>query len=283
MHWAERLPWPGLERRETFHANGQRDIVLPDRVNIVITVGDGNDWVPPGENFESRWGPTFFSGSSGRACEWRPSGLSPVIAQPATDSPLRLLSSQSESMTVLVRGLVRDSTASGTALEFHTQEETVDLGSSTTEVTSTSFVEILAIEKPHSTTAELRVFDNVNGNVIARIKPWDTTAQFKKISTPLVVPAGTALPIRYYAYPQMLTSIDQSVETAIPNDFLVWRAAGDLHFIENMPDAAQLSWAKAEEVLTNAINARRSFGQRDATAVPDGDYLNWGDWDLPIY
>jgi hypothetical protein len=285
IHWAERLPWPGLERIETFFANGRRDVVLPDRVNIIITVGDAanNSWVEPGENFEARWDPLFFAGTAGRPCEWRPSGVTPVITQPQTESPLRLLSSQSEALSVLVRGLVRDSAASGTALEFHQEEEVVSLGSSTTEVTSTSFVEILAVEKPHNTVSSLSVFDNVTGAIIGRISPWETVSRYKKLSTPLIVPAGHPLQVRFYAYPPNLTSIDQTVEASVPDDFLVWRTAGDLYMIENMPDAAQLAWAKAEEVLTNSINARRSFGQRDATAMPDSNYLDWSDYDLPIY
>jgi hypothetical protein len=179
-------------------------------------------------------------------------------------------------MTVLVRGLVFDTGASGTPLALHEQQETVNYGSSTTEVTSTAWREILSIEKPHDTTAELKVYDDVTGAIVARLKPWESTSRYQTIQTPHVVPAGTSLRVTYYTYPAQLVDENQTIETSVPDEFLTWRASGDLQYLQNQPEAAQLAWSKAEEVLVNAINAARTHGERDSTIRPDTTFLNWG-------
>ncbi len=281
QYWAFRLPWEGLKRTEDFVAPGGRFMHFPDRVSEVIKLGDIDNarHVPAGAHWENRAPDVFYQGTSGTIKEWRPAGSSPVAAQPATDTTLNIRTTASEAVRVLVRGLVFDSTASGTALELRMAEETLNMGGSGFTATSNTFREVFALEKTRDSTSDLIVQNPLNSQTIGHIPTWDTRNEFKKIEF-LFPPSGvTPVKVTYFTKPEPLGAEDQTIDPALPTDFLVWRSTGDLHWIKNEREPAQVAWAKAEEILQNRINAERTFGDANMQAIPTSDHLDFSDWD----
>lgn len=281
-YWAERLPWRGLIRDESFIASGEQRIILPPRVAFVISVGDvtRQRHIQPGGALEVNYETDWYGKDGGDPVEWQDAGYQPVVSQPSTESALRLAASQSESFSVLVRGLVQDAGASGTALHRYVVEEVVPIADETDTDTNNSYVEVLAVEKPPNTTASLTIKEAEAGTTLARIEPWEETARYRAIETVFKMSAGEEIRVRYYGRPQRINTQTQPVELAIPRDFLVWRVAGDIHWIRNEAQAAQLAWGKAEEILNNRINALRAHGRRGATLIPGENGIIWGDMDL---
>jgi hypothetical protein len=250
-YWAERMPWPGLKRTEDFPAPGVRDIVFP------------------------RLGPAYFEDGAAGACEWRNRGLQPVVSQPATDTKMEFQTTVSETQSVILRGLIFDSTASGTALELYEAEETVSVSDDTTWTESAnSYREILAIEKPFNTTAGLVARDQQDTTIRARIAPWEDTAAYVKIETDFPVGVGTQLRVTYFTKPDQITSINDAANPAVPDQFLLWRAVGDIHWIQNQESAARVAWGKADELLQDRILAQKTTGGLEAT-TPSLDGLDW--------
>jgi hypothetical protein len=276
-YWAERMPWPGLKRTEDFPAPGVRDIVFPKRVARVHRVADltENLTLDPNGQFENRLGPAYFEDGAAGACEWRNRGLQPVVSQPATDTKMEFQTTVSETQSVILRGLIFDSTASGTALELYEAEETVSVSDDTTWTESAnSYREILAIEKPFNTTAGLVARDQEDTTIRARIAPWEDTAAYVKIETDFPVGVGTQLRVTYFTKPDQITSINDAANPAVPDQFLLWRAVGDIHWIQNQESAARVAWGKADELLQDRILAQKTTGGLEAT-TPSLDGLDW--------
>jgi hypothetical protein len=281
-HWAEKLPWPGLERIETFLTPGGRDIIFPRRVQHIISIGDLklNCHVAAGEHFEQRFDAVHYNRTPGQPFEWRDGGLSPVAAQPATDTRITVTASQSEAMSVFVRGLVRDSESSGTNVELYTVEETLSIVDNSGTTSANTYQEILTIEKPHNTTNGITARDPTGSKIIARIQPWQDTARYRKASFVFPPEANRSMEVRYYTFPQPLVKTNQSIDPAISKDYLVWRALADLHWMHGEQEASQVALARAEEIISAKIQARRHFGEKDITAIPDNSFLNFTDWEI---
>ncbi|MEE8522130.1 MAG: hypothetical protein V3S83_12280, partial [Gemmatimonadota bacterium] len=93
--YALTLPWDSLQKPEDFIADGTRDMVLPDRVNKVISIGDRTNVHPldGGAHWEKRTPAQYYQRTAGQALEWRDMGWLPVIKQPVTDTTLNIESS----------------------------------------------------------------------------------------------------------------------------------------------------------------------------------------------
>lgn len=275
-YWAERLPWPDLERRERFTATGDRQVVFPARVNAILSITDvtNNFEIERGGKFEDNQ--DFVNKSSGHAYHWRPYGVTPVAPQPQTDTTLSIQASASEAMAVFVQGLVRDTSQSGTALELYEAQETVNLVDENAVNTANAYAEVFAVEKPYDTENNLTVTNNQNSEIIARIPRWDTQIRYPRIETDLVIPGGTTLEVLYLGHPQDLTGVGQPLHPSVEEDFMVWRLVGDLHWIKNNQQAARLAWGKADEVVENVKQKRRAGGGTIPTS-PTLDFLNFAD------
>lgn len=275
-YWAERLPWPDLERRERFAAPGDRQIVFPARAYALLTLVDvtNNFEIERGGHFEDNQ--DFVNKTGGHAFHWRPYGITPVAPQPQTDTALTIQAGASESMQVFVQGLVRDTSQSGTALELYEAQETVTLSDENSVDTANNYVEVFAVEKPYNTENNVTVTNKQDGKVIARIPHWDTQIRYPRIETDLAIPAGTTLEALFLAHPQDITGTGQPLHPSVDEDFMVWRLCGDLHWIKNNQQAARLAWGKADEVVENAKMKRRAGGGTIPTA-PTLDYLNFSD------
>ena len=93
-----------------------------------------------------------------------------------------------------------------------------------------------------------------------------------------VPPVGTIFRIEYFRKPDELETEDQPVDVSIDTDYLTWRAAGDLHWINKEQGAAQAAWAKADEIIGSAITANESRGEVPHTFSPLFTYNELEDW-----
>ncbi|MCI0354823.1 MAG: hypothetical protein L0099_07280 [Acidobacteria bacterium] len=245
---ARRFPWEGLRKQENFLTNGTRFLVLPERVLDIIAVGDSTNarHLDAGDHWDRRAPGTYFQGVGGTAKEWRRAGVVPVTGQPSTDTRLRLQTAVSDGMRVLVRGLGRDTAASGTALELYPIEEILSMGGSGITLTANTYVEILSLEKDEATLTDLLVTDNVTGLRLARIPSWAARSGLQRVEFLHVPPANTSVRVDYYRHPDRITGENETLDASIPEDYIVWRTVGDLEWIMERAEAAQLAWARAE-------------------------------------
>lgn len=275
-HYAERLPWPSLIRQELFYSNGTDSFVFPQRVRQLISVGDNTHkaYVPPGGHFERQY-PEWQLGSkpSGGPFQWRPAGDVPVIQDPAAATYLELNTTASDSQTVYVRGTAQDTSASGTPLEFYDYEESVT-ALETPVTTSALFYRIFSIEAANlDRSNDIFVRYSTDAVPAARIPTFERHSKYKKIEWLAKPAAGAAFTCRYYADPVKINSETQALDPQIPEDYLVWRIVGDLHWIAEQPQAAQAAWGRADELMRTKIEAETTHGDQYSQAIPYAPFI----------
>ena len=273
--YAGRVPWDALIRSEDFFTNGVRDLVLPDRVLRVINVMDAANATPvdAGDEWEVRTPGAFAQDTTGQVAEWRPGGFVPVIAQPTTDTTLSVEASVSESYSVYVRGLVRDTAASGTSLEFYEVQEEIMITSESSVSSANAYTEVLSIQKPKFTTSNILVTNNQAGTRISRIPAWEARPLFQKIQLHFVPVGSIPMRIRFYTRPNRITAETDAIEPGINEEAIIWRATGNLHWSDNEDQAAERAWAKAQEALSDVKSVEESFGEKGLQIQPWLGYL----------
>lgn len=263
--YARRAPWDGLfEPGEDFLTNGSEFLVLPERVARVVRVADRSNSQPveAGGNDWERY-PTFLQRTAGSTgAEWRPAGQVPVIRQPNSATVVTFSPSVSESFSIYIRGLVRDSNASGTALELYDVLETVVVSSAADVSTTNAYVRIDEISKKYASTANVSVsYDD--GAVVGRIPGWSMGPSYQRIQLFNIPAAGTKLSISYKRRPDRLTAEEQVIDPGINVDAIVWRASGNIHWQDQETEAANMAWRKADEIVSQIITEEQSQGDRD--------------------
>jgi len=279
VNWyASKAPWDSLFDNETFIANGSEALVLPDRVSKPITVMDVTNETPlePGGN-DWHYYSAHMKGTQGRALEWRDLGKVPVIEQPQSPQYLVVQPNVSESFDVLVKGLVHDSNASGTAMEYYEKQETISLVGDSTYTSTTQWTKIEEISKEYGTAADIKITYGNSARPISRIPNWGTRPMFASIEFLQAPTAGTKLKVQYHRQPDRLTSENSPVHPAINEDALVWRAAGNLHWMDQEGQAANVAWQKAGEILNDQKTVQETFGERDHSIQPWTGYFNLED------
>jgi hypothetical protein len=271
LFYSDKLPWPSLVREETFTSNGTRYMTFPRRVRSIISVGDKTRQlhVEPGSHFGRQYPSQYFGTQPSGTWEWDDLGLVPTIVDPSTDTTLNLSTTQSESVLVTVHGFLRDSTSSGTALELYEHSEVITLGGSA-QNTGHEFVRIKSIEKDGLDT-ESDVVVKVNEPAvkpIARIGANERSPQYRRIQFLGKPAAGDQITVSYYERPLRVTAEDVNMDPAIHTDIIVWRVVGDLHWIGEDPQAAQIAWAKAEKLMDERMRAQTSQGEQLKQAIP---------------
>ena len=272
MQWyASQVPWDGLRRIEDFYA-GSEFLTMPDRVNKIIRIGDRTNSQPldAGEFFERRRPGAYFQKTTGAPCEWRDMGLVPLGKEITTAAALHVSSTQSEAIDVQIRGLVSDTTASGTALEFYEAKETVSLAG-VTATSSNSYTKIYAIQKDKGTTADVLVGNATDGQ-LARIPSWETRPMYRRIQLS-PIPTGQTLEVEYFRRPDRLASENDPLEASVNEEALMWRAAGNLMWMDNEPQAAERAWQKAGEAVAVKRNEEETFGEKDFHVEPWAGYM----------
>lgn len=267
--WALLNPWVGLKRVEALTMPGGRFMALPSRVARVITVSDVTDkrFLEAGDNwhrtFEQRW----LYDTSGSPLEWREAGIVPLLGAPATDTRLQLTAGVSEVYNVYVTGLARDTSASGTAEEFYNVEETLQMAGTGATDTATTFVEVRTLQKTSDTVGDLVVRATTGSAFLARIPKRDSQSRYRRLEFQDVPAAGRVLRVEYYTRPEELVDEEQSVEPSVDEKFMLWRAVGDLHWINKEFDAAQAAWDKADQILAADTRAE-NYGERRIQPLP---------------
>jgi len=275
-YYAERLPWPSLVRQETFYSNGTDNFVFPQRVRQLISVGDNThkSYVPPGKHFERQY-PEWQLGSkpSGGPFQWRPMGVVPVIQDPAAATYLELNTQASDSQTVYIRGTAQDTTASGTPLEFYETEESVTAVQ--TPVTTTNlFYRVFSIEAANLDRGSDVIARYSTGSLpAARVPTFDRHSKYNRIEWLAKPAAGAAFQCQYYADPPKMNSETQALDPQIPEDYLLWRTVGDLHWIAEQPQAANAAWGRADELLKTKIDAETTHGDQNHQAIPFAPFI----------
>jgi hypothetical protein len=277
--FAEKMPWKELRREEIFLAPGTRQMVFPTRVARIITLGDrGNArYVAPGEAWESRSEGSFYQDTIGSPVEWRHAGAVPVISQPTTDAALNVRSTASEAITLYLQGLARDTAASGTALELYPVRESITFNGSAFTGTANTYVQLLDVYKTSNSSADVIINDSVAGTPISRIAGWQDRPNFQSVEFMWIPQSGTQIQASYFTRPEQIVSENQVVDNNVDHDYIVWRAAGDIHWQKEQQQAAQLAWAKAEERLLDLANAAQNFGEIDIRTVPTSNFLDFHD------
>jgi len=263
--YARRAPWDGLfEPGEEFLTNGSEYLVLPERVARVVRVADLSNSLPvePGGNDWERY-PTFLQKTAGGAAiEWRPAGEVPVVRQPEAATTLTIDPDVSESFSVYVRGLVRDSNASGTALELYDVLETVVVSSEAEVATTNSFMRIDEVSKKYASDANLTLKYS-DGTVVGRIPGWSMGPSYQRIQLFNVPTVATRLSVSYKRRPPRITAEEQSIDPAINIDAIVWRAAGNIHWQDQETEQANMAWRNADQIVGQIITEERTQGDRD--------------------
>ena len=91
----------------------------------------------------------------------------------------------------------------------------------------------------------------------------------------------STLEVEYFRRPDRLTSENGAIDASIDEEALIWRAAGNLHWVDQEGQQAQRAWGKADEILEAKKNVEETFGEKDFHAEPlfpsyfDQEFLNW--------
>jgi hypothetical protein len=273
--YSSQVPWDALKRIEDFQSTGEF-LTLPDRVNKIIRIGDRTNARPlnPGEFFEHRRSGAYFQRTTGAPLEWRDMGFVATVKDLSAAAVIHVSSTASEAIAVQVRGLVSDSTASGTSLALYEAKETMSLVGATLASTNT-YTTIIAIQKDKGTTNDVLIGTAADGQ-IARIPSWEARPMYRKVQfSP--VPSGQALEVVYFRRPDRITSENDALDPAVNEEALMWRAAGNLHWMDNEGQAAERAWQKANEVIALKRNEEETFGEKDFTVSPWLGYVNLED------
>lgn len=277
VQWhALRLPWESLKETEDFIAvAGSREVTLPDRVGKVIRLGDRTNFnnINSGDQWARRMPGAFLQRTTGNIFEWRDAGLAPVTSQPATDTTLTLHTTASEAMSVFVRGLVRDTTSSGTPLEFVPTQETVVLAGES-QPSANLYTRIISIQKPRNSNNDLIAVNSQSLARISRIPTWESRPLFPRIQVHYIPSVNTLIEVQYFKRPDRIVSENDSLEPAVNEEAILWRAAGNLHWADQEGQQAERAWAKADEVLVAMKNQEDTFGEKDFHVEPWIGYFN---------
>jgi hypothetical protein len=269
-YYAERVPWPSLIRTETFNATGGRHLVLPQHVRAIITIGNKaqSEYVEPGTQWEKQYPNWQLNAKpTGNAFEWRHSGWVPVLAPPSVAQAIELNTTASDSQSVYVHGLAHDTTASGTVLEYFSTREIV-VAQETPVAGNLAFKEILGIEADTLNKNNAIVVRYADGTLAARIEANERHSRYQRVEF-LGVPAqGSAIEIRYYSDPAKVVSESQQIDPQVDEEFLVWRVAGDMHWMNQEAQASQAAWGKADSRIKERLHSENAHGDKLIQAIP---------------
>lgn len=270
--YASQIPWDSLQEIEDFFVNTEF-LTFPDRVNKIIRIGDRTNSRPldAGEFMERRTPGSYFQRTKGAPREWRPMGRVSTVKELSVATLLYVHSTASEAIAVQVRGLVSDSTASGTALEFYEAKETLTLAGASLASVNT-YSKVISIQKDKGTAEDILISTPADG-LIARIPSWESRPLYQKVQfSP--VPNGVTLEVAYFRRPDRITSENDPLEPSINEEAIMWRAVGNLHWTDNEGQAAERAWQKANEVIALKRNEEETFGEKDFHIEPWQGYMD---------
>ena len=277
LQWySKKMPFGSLMRFEEFQCSGSEFMVFPNRIMKVIDIADltNTRMVEPGDHWKRRHTGTYLQRTQGVGpCEWRDLGIVPVISQPNTDTTLTFQCTASDSFNTYVKGLVRDTTASGTALEFFEAEETISITGSDVKTSANAYVQVIGIEKKYPTNGDLIVKETGSAVPISRMARWEARPEFPRAQFLVVPNAGTRLEVEYFRRPDRIAAEEQTLDPAVHEDALIWRAVGNQHWMDQEGQQANLAWQKANEVAADQKSVEEMFGEKDHHMEPVNFYF----------
>jgi hypothetical protein len=279
--WAISVPWPTLNRTETFIATGDRTLVLPPRVHTVRWIGDKANQATlfADKHWEREYPGELYGNTAGQAFLWRDAGSVATTRQPASASVLRVDTTASDSFNVYIAGLAEDTSASGTADHYYAIEEQLVVGSSSTYSSAHSYVQVDILGKDDFTPADVSVRDSAG--LLARINAHRYTSEYRQVEFLMIPGAGTQLPIQYIHRPAPLIENYQVPPPSVEPEYLIWYAAGLIHAAQaGQEQEAQIKRARADEILQKRIYKERTHGGQDYRAIPEQGY--WANEDQYI-
>ncbi len=275
-YYAERVPWPSLIRTETFSADGTEFMVLPQHVRTVITIGDkaAREYVEPGTHWEKQYPEWQFGNKpTGHAFEWRHEGWVPVINPPGDPQAVELNTTATDSQSVYVHGLALDTAASGSVLQYFSTREIV-VAQETPVASVNLYKEILGIEADTVDKNNAIIVRYADGTLAARIEANERHSRYQRIAW-LGTPAeGSDIVVRYFADPAKIVSESQQIDPQVDEEFLVWRVAGDMHWMNQEAQASQAAWGKADSRIKERLNAENAHGDKLIQAIPYAPMLD---------
>lgn len=283
QHYAERRPWDGLKRWEDFTADGTRYLTLPARIRKILSVSDVTNKmdIEAGSHWNRTAQVPWAAGqAAATAYEWRDLGVVPVIAEP-DGAQLRIEASVSEPQSLVIRGMVRDSSASGSPLELYPLVETYTVGGTSYSITDASFVTVDSIEKSITDgSADITIWNHSTAKILARIPAGERSPAYQRIEFLYQPTAGNQVRVEYFARPARLVSETGAVPADVDHDYLVWRVAGDMEFLANEGQSAQVAWAKADGMMQEKRVAEQTQGEKSIQIQPDASYFRMEGADL---
>lgn len=275
--WASVRPWDALRTYEDFFSDGSKFLALPERVRIPVHFSDvdNSSRIAPGGQWH-RTHPIYWNNdqATGRPYEWRLLETQPVIAQPVTDTALRVEASISETMTIYITGLARDTAASGSPLELYPVREAYTVAGTGYSLTATTFVEIHDIEKSvEDATADVKLYTDVDAKLVARIFSDERSPQYRLVEFLAKPNAGQRVRCEYFRKPRKVVSESDTIPGSVVREFVVWRVVGDLHWIRNEHEQAALAWRKADGIMGEHQVSEETHGERKDQIMPDYRYL----------
>jgi hypothetical protein len=267
--YAMAIPWPTLIQRETVITNGQRNLVLPQRMRVVRWLGDieNKRRIRPNDHMESEFETSFFNPQSSQAFFYRQRGLSPVTSQPSPAAPIVFNTTSSDVFSAYISGLVLDTRASGNANYRVQASEEIALAGTTNYTSINSYIQIFTIGKNDFTPADLVAYNG--SNVISRVEARRYRAEYRFIEFIHTPPADKQLEIEYLAAPEALVDAYQIPQPGIDIDYLINYAAAKQHLAQNRPELAQGLMAEAQAILNRKIYQERADQETDLRAIPD--------------
>lgn len=274
--WAAVRPWDALRTYEDFTSDGTKFLALPERVRVPIHFSDvdNSSRIRPGGQWH-RTHPIYWNNeqATGRPYEWRLIETQPVISQPQTDTALRVEASVSEAMSIYITGLVRDTAASGTALELYPVREVYSVTGTGYSLTTNLFVEVFDIEKSvEDAVADVKIYTDVDAKLVARIFADERSPEYRLVEFLAKPNAGQAIRCEYFRKPRKIVSELDTIPSVVNREFLVWRVAGDMHWIRNEHEQAALAWRKADGLMAEHQISEETHGERSDPIMPDYRY-----------
>jgi hypothetical protein len=271
--WARRRPWASLTREIDLVANGTRYLTLPDFIERPVYFFDKTNKAPilPGARWDQDFPGSFGEGTVGRPFDWKDAGYVATIGNPAG-----YVTAQSADVSdtgyVYLTGLVQDTTASGTALEWIKTQESITLNGQTPVTASNLFTEVYSFSTD-SEDGDVTLLDEGNSSLpISRIPQYETAARFPRVQFLRIPQAGLVLEVAYLQTPPDLENDAQSPHPSIDEDFLKWHTAGIVLNNIGERQAGFAYIAKGEEVLAKADFREKNFGDRPIQMTPLTDY-----------
>lgn len=275
--WSITVPWPTLIKRETFIANGNRTLVLPQRVRAIQWVGDPTNkrHLRPSDFFEREFSTSFFSSDRSAPFFFHERGFTPVTAQPSVGSILTFNTESSDVFTVYIDGLALDTRASGTANEkFYTFEQ-ISITDSSTYSSANRYVEIFTLGKDDFTPADLVAFNG--SEILARVEANRYRSEYRQIEFVHIPTAGDRIDIEYVTNPEPLIYNYQIPHPSIDVEYLIHYAAAKIHAAMNQGALAEQMSSEAQVILNRRIYNERLNKENDLRALPDIAYFGYED------